>query len=315
MFEKVVIGTIYDMNNTILMLPEISSPMDRYNLSHSTSCTLNYVKIHRNHTPIIRKNASKFALGKELSAALAHHDWNRNIYLRELRKRKKQKLSIRSERRETLQALANEMIALADYSIDSDYLFEVMTNVETLAKNIKQLHIYPSGRKAYDPVTNALKMLEEANLIIILREMDHESKQRKAMRIWLRPEFFYAFGFSESRLRQKVKNLHKYRAKKGLLTEAKNMYKLHIQRLKYSNVADISDKFALKNLLLNIKNTFLSKESISNLEKKPEQSHQSHFEGEGRVVSDDIEAKERALYHLKQIREMLARIPYKVKPK
>ncbi|WP_279525372.1 hypothetical protein [Phocoenobacter uteri] len=53
----------------------------------------------------------------------------------------------------------NELIEYADYSIDSDYLFEVMTNVERLAQNIRQLHIYPSGRKSYDPVIKALRML------------------------------------------------------------------------------------------------------------------------------------------------------------
>lgn len=270
-----------------------------------------FVRIHRNHVPIVRKNAIKFALGKEISAALNCHDWNKNVYLRELRKRKKQKLSIRSERRETLQALANELIAYTDYSIDSDYLFEVMTNVETLAKNIRQLHIYPSGRKAYDPVTNALKMLEEANLLIILRELDYETKQRKAMRIWLKPEFFYAFGFTQARLRQKIKNLHKYRAKKGLLIDSKNIYKTHVQRLKYSNVADISEKYALKNLLLKIKNNFLSKESIANLEKKPEKNNSIFWDNkiEQPKTKTDIQLA------LAYISEMRAILNSKLKPK
>ncbi|HDR0678648.1 TPA: hypothetical protein QBZ85_001929 [Pasteurella multocida] len=269
-------------------------------------------KVHRNHIPVIRKNAIKFALGKEISAALNHHNWNKNIYLRDLRKRKKQKLSIRSERRETLQALAYELIAFADYSIDSDYLFEVMTNVETLARNIRQLHVYPSGRKSYDPVTKALKMLEEANLLIILRELDHETKQRKAMRIWLKPEFFYAFGFTHSRLRQKVKNLHKYRAKKGLLVDAKNIYKSHIQRLKYSNVADISEKYALKNLLLKIKNDFLSKETIFNLEKTPEKSKSVINVKERTRTDEDIQL---ALANIAKLREMLNASSFRLKPK
>ncbi|MFC1098390.1 hypothetical protein ACFGZK_11050 [Pasteurella multocida] len=270
-----------------------------------------FVRIHRNHVPIVRKNAIKFALGKEISAALNCHDWNKNVYLRELRKRKKQKLSIRSERRETLQALANELIAYTDYSIDSDYLFEVMTNVETLAKNIRQLHIYPSGRKAYDPVTNALKMLEEANLLIILRELDYETKQRKAMRIWLKPEFFYAFGFTQARLRQKIKNLHKYRAKKGLLIDSKNIYKTHVQRLKYSNVADISEKYALKNLLLKIKNNFLSKESIANLEKTPEKDNSIFWD----TKVEQPKTKTDVQLALAYISEMRAILNSKLRPK
>lgn len=251
-------------------------------------------------------------MGKEISAALNKHDWNKNEYLKNLRKRKRQKLSIRSERRETLYALAYELIAFADYSIDSDYLFEVMTNVETLAKNIKQLHVYPSGRKAYDPVTNALKMLEEAGLIIILREMDHISKQRKAMRMWLKPEFFYAFGFTEARLRQKIKNLHKYRSKKGLLTSAKNMYKTHVQRLRYSNVADLSDKFSLKNLLLKIKNDFLSQKTISNMEneslnlnQKEDDSNRPNMTISNSNSTNEIENKERIQEWIRKLKDIL----------
>ncbi|HII3761618.1 hypothetical protein ACFGWE_10660 [Pasteurella multocida] len=297
-----MINSISTTTSTLEVVP----PKDNIPLQYNDFLP---TRVHRNHIPVIRKNAIKFALGKEISAALNCHNWNKNRYLRDLRKRKKQKLSIRSERRETLQALAYELIAFADYSIDSDYLFEVMTNVETLAKNIRQLHVYPSGRKSYDPVTKALRMLEEANLLIILRELDHETKQRKAMRIWLKPEFFYAFGFTHSRLRQKVKNLHKYRAKNGLLVEAKNIYKSHVQRLKYSNVADISEKYALKNLLLKIKNDFLSKETISNLEKTPEKSKS--------VISvkrtdEDIQL---ALANIAKLREMLNASSFRLKPK
>lgn len=64
-------------------------------------------------------------------------------------------------------------------------------------------------------------MLEQAGLIIILREMDHETKQRKAMRIWLKPEFFYSLGYTQEKLRLLVKNLHKYRVKKGILIKQK----------------------------------------------------------------------------------------------
>ncbi|MFC1185407.1 hypothetical protein ACFGXE_10665 [Pasteurella multocida] len=290
---------------------EIAIPKDNIHLQNNDFLPK---RVHRNHIPVIRKNAIKFALGKEISAALNCHDWNKNRYLRDLRRYKKQKLSIRSERRETLQALAYELIAFADYSIDSDYLFEVMTNVETLAKNIRQLHVYPSGRKAYDPVTKALRMLEEANLLIILRELDHETKQRKAMRIWLKPEFFYAFGFTQSRLRQKIKNLHKYRVKKDLLVQAKNIYKNHIQKLKYSNVADISEKYALKNLLLKIKNDFLSKETISNLEKTPEKS-KPVVGVEERNQARTYEDIQLALANVAKLREMLNATSFRLKPK
>lgn len=266
-------------------------------------------KSHRNHTPKKRAGLIKFAIGKQLSATLDKHDWNRNQWLRELRIRQKKRLSIRSERRETLHALCYELINYADYCIDSDYLFEVMTNVETLAKNIRQLHIYPNGRRTYDPVLKALIMLEQAGLIIILREMDHETKQRKAMRIWLKPEFFYSLGYTQAKLRLLVKNLHKYRVKKGLLEKAKNLYKNHVLRLKYSNVSDISNKFALKNLLLKIKKDFLSEDISKALAKIKENSHsqtklyESSFEYNISPISE--EQRERNIKYLQIIRDFL----------
>lgn len=265
-------------------------------------------KLHRNHLPVKRVGLIKFAIGKQLSATLDKHDWNRNQWLKELRKHQKKRLSIRSERRETLYALCYELINYADYSIDSDYLFEVMTNVETLAKNIKQLHIYPSGRKTYDPVLKALIMLEQAGLIIILREMDHETKQRKAMRIWLKPEFFYSLGYTQAKLRLLVKNLHKYRVKKGLLDQAKSLYKNHILRLKYSNVADISNKFALKNLLLKVKNDFLSEDLNKTLKKAKKisletKANLSSFEYNISPISE--EQRERNIRYIQNLRAIL----------
>lgn len=264
-------------------------------------------KLHRNHSPKKRAGLIKFAIGKQLSATLDKHDWNRNRWLRELRIRQKKRLSIRSERRETLYALCYELINYTDYCVDSDYLFEVMTNVETLAKNIRQLHIYPSGRKTYDPVLKALIMLEQAGLIIILREMDHETKQRKAMRIWLKPEFFYSLGYTQEKLRLLVKNLHKYRVKKGILDKAKNLYKNHVLRLKYSNVADISDKFALKNLLLNIKKNFLSKDISKALAKVKESSKMKSFEfsSEYDISPMSEEQRERNIRHIQIIKDFL----------
>lgn len=282
--------------------------------SYPTSSTQNFdkelfSKLHRNHTPKKRAGLIKFAIGKQLSATLDKHDWNRNQWLKALRMKQKKRLSIRSERRETLYALSYELINYADYCIDSDYLFEVMTNVETLAKNIRQLHIYPSGRKTYDPVLRALIMLEQAGLIIILREMDHETKQRKAMRIWLKPEFFYSLGYTQTKLRLLVKNLHKYRVKKGVLDKAKNLYKNHVLRLKYSNVADISDKFALKNLLLNIKKTFLSEDVSKVLAKvkvcnsKTMKPYESSFEYDISPISE--EQRERNIKHIQMLKEIL----------
>ncbi|MGJ3351764.1 hypothetical protein AAZR23_20075 [Morganella sp. Je.2.23] len=124
-----------------------------------------------------------------------------------------------------------------------------MCPVETLAAQCGQLHQYENGRKSYDPVLHALHDWEAANLIIIHRDFDREAKQYKAMRIWLRPEFFAGLGFDLAALRDIVTRFRRWMERKGLREEYQKRYARHVLRLSRSNVASLDNRHALKNLL------------------------------------------------------------------
>ncbi|MGJ7244626.1 hypothetical protein ABMZ73_18860 [Morganella morganii] len=210
---------------------------------------VNTHKIHRHYVPVFQGKLPAIAAVRRFSAALSRHDWNRNPHIYNLRCERNQRVSVRSERRETWYALALAMIANADYNPDSEALFEVMCPVETLAAQCGQLHRYENGRKSYDPVLHALHDWEAAELIIIHRDFDREAKQYKAMRIWLRPEFFAGLGFGLTALRDIVTRFRRWMERKGLREEYQKRYARHVLRLSRSNVASLDNRHALKNLL------------------------------------------------------------------
>ncbi|SPX81838.1 hypothetical protein RN616_19955 (plasmid) [Morganella morganii] len=225
-------------------------------------------KIHRHYQPVFKGKLPAIAAVRRFSAALSRHDWNRNPHIYNLRCERNQRVSVRSERRETWYALALAMIANADYNPDSEALFEVMCPVETLAAQCGQLHQYENGRKSYDPVLHALHDWEAANLIIIHRDFDREAKQYKAMRIWLRPEFFAGLGFGLAALRDIVTRFRRWMERKGLREEYQKRYARHVLRLSRSNVASLDNRHALKNLLKKLRRLVTGDDEALAREKK-----------------------------------------------
>ncbi|MEM8081877.1 RepA family replication protein [Morganella morganii] len=226
------------------------------------------IKTHRHYVPVFKGTLPDIAAVRRFSAALSRHDWNRNPHIYQLRCERNQRVSVRSERRETWYALALAMIANADYNPDSEALFEVMCPVETLASQCGQLHLYESGRKSYDPILHALHDWESANLIIIHRDFDREAKQYKAMRIWLRPEFFAGLGFSLVALRDIVTRFRRWMERKGLREEYQKRYARHVLRLSRSNVASLDNRHALKNLLKKLRHLVTGDDETLEREKK-----------------------------------------------
>ncbi|HCR3333842.1 TPA: hypothetical protein ON523_003617 [Morganella morganii] len=230
--------------------------------------TVNAQKTHRHYQPVFKGKLPAIAAVRRFSAALSRHDWNRNPHIHNLRCERNQRVSVRSERRETWYALALAMIANADYNPDSEALFEVMCPVETLAAQCGQLHQYENGRKSYDPVLHALHDWEAANLIIIHRDFDREAKQHKAMRIWLRPEFFAGLGFGLAALRDIVTRFRGWMERKGLREEYQKRYARHVLRLSRSNVASLDNRHALKNLLKKLRRLVTGDDEALAREKK-----------------------------------------------
>ncbi len=225
-------------------------------------------KIHRHHTPTFSGTVPRCVAAKRFAAALKVHSWNRNRALVRQRQDSGRRISIRSERRQTLDALAMALIAYCDYSPESDYLFEVFASVEQLASVTGQRHLCDSGRVTYDPTLNALKQLADAQLIIVQHGHDPDTRQQKAMRIWLRPEFFQSIGFTLLEVRQMLRNFRKYMERTGYRETAKSRYAEHVMRIARSNVASIDDRHALKALLKKLKYLVLG-----DAEKEAEKRH------------------------------------------
>ncbi|WP_446471524.1 RepA family replication protein [Xenorhabdus stockiae] len=225
----------------------------------------NKTKIHRHYTPKYTGSLPDIVLVRRLAGALKVHDWNRNSFLHKLRCDRNQRVSIRSERRETFSELALALIAYADYNPNNEYLFEVMCSVEKLAELCGQLFHYENGRKSYDPILHALHDWRDSELIVIHEDFDHEAKQHKAMRIWIRPEFFMGLGFTLSEVRDILKRFRLWMEKKGLRKSYDQIYAQHVLRLARSNVASLDNKHSLKNLLKKLKRLVIgSDEELEN---------------------------------------------------
>ncbi|HHR5914070.1 TPA: RepA family replication protein [Providencia alcalifaciens] len=236
-------------------------------LPHSaTICSVG--KIHRHYAPKFLGSLPKLVPVRRFAAALKRHDWNRNPHIYQLRYARQQRISVRSERRETFDALALAMVAYADYNPESEALFEVMCSVEKLAELCGQLYRYDSGRKSYDPILHALRDWEQANLIIIDRDFDIEARQYKAMRIWIRPEFFHGLGFSKHELRDVVTRFSRWMEKHGLKESYQKRYAQHVLRLARANVASLDDKHKLRNLLNKLKTLVIGEDAALKQEKK-----------------------------------------------
>lgn len=240
--------------------------MDNTDASPSNYCFSR--KIHRHYAPRFLGHLPQLVPVRRFAAALKRHDWNRNPHIYQLRYSRKQRISVRSERRETFDALAMAMIAYADYNPESDALFEVMCSVEKLAELCGQLYRYDSGRKSYDPILHALRDWEQANLIIIDRDFDIEAKQYKAMRIWIRPEFFHGLGFSKQELREVVTRFSCWMEKRGLKESYQKRYAQHVLRLARANVASLDNKHKLRNLLNKLKTLVIGEDEALKQEKK-----------------------------------------------
>jgi hypothetical protein len=230
--------------------------------------------IHRHCIPEFVGKIPESVAARRFSAALEKHDWNRNRHIYKLRCERNQRVSVRSERREVFDSLGLALFSMCDYNADSEFLFEVMCGTHDLARATSLLYRTPTGRLTYDPILNALNDWEKAGLIIIVRGQDPETKQNKAMRIFLKPEFFEGLGFTVDELRKILVDYRRWAEKNGLRETAKKRYAAHITRIARSNVASLDDKYSLKKLLLRIKRHVLGvnedegKKLISDLEKK-----------------------------------------------
>lgn len=220
---------------------------------------------HRNKVPVFMQNFQQkdYAYTTWFFLQLCEtHNFNKNAFLNALRLAKGERECIRCERREVLSVLVPTLISYCDLSPASPYLFEVRANVEHIAKMCNQAYVSwdekaGKSRVRYDTVRGALEMLENAELITILREYDKKGRKHKAMRIWLNVEFFLMFGISEKQLRQLVIDFHKYQFINNRLEQTFKNHQKHLDKLETKGVADIQKNHSLRNLLIKNRRNFL----------------------------------------------------------
>lgn len=247
----------------------------------------------RRYEPCFDVPMPNHPIARRLDAILSEHSWSRNRFMRKLRllgatvqcyKRKDgswktknippRRLSIRSEREQTLHALSRAMIFRADYDPDAPFLFEVKANVEELAKMIGQLHQYQPGydgaegqyrhgRTAYDPVLGALEDMEAADLIVLVREFDSQTKTHKAMRIFFKPNFFRGFGLTMEDTRTMLSRVRKWRVKNDLEKSAQKKRQSEYIRQKEQQRLATLERPSLRNMLARYKREFLGENKAS----------------------------------------------------
>jgi hypothetical protein len=230
-------------------------------------------KTHRNHQPVYNGKTPR-GMAAKVVACFRQHDWRRNKDLIELRRvgytpftrefdpnfvPKPMRITPRSESREALTSLSLVLAANCDYSPDSDYLFETMLPVEEIARRMNALHVYDNGRKAYDVLLHALRVMEQLDYVVVHRDRDADSGQNKPMRIFLTDKCFTSRGISVENVREW---LHKYRQwaiASGLAESMQEKYQRHLLKMARMGI-NIDRHHSLKNRLKQIKRWVVSPE-------------------------------------------------------
>lgn len=239
----------------------------------SNSLRKGQTKAHRNHQPEYTGKTPR-GMASKVVACIRHHDWCCNNDLIALRQKgytpynrmfdrtfrpKPMRVTARSESREALSALSLVLAANCDYSPDSEYMFEIMLPVEEMARRMGVLHVYESGRKAYDVLLNALRVLEQLDYVVVHRDRDADSGQNKPMRIFLTESFFTSRGMSVEDIRTW---LHKYRqwaVASGIAESMRDKYARHQLKMARLGIS-IDGHHSLKNRLKQIKRWVVSPE-------------------------------------------------------
>lgn len=224
-------------------------------------------KIHKEFTPKNVSNTIKFSIGRQLIAPLSKHDFNHNPYIRKVRKMKKQRLNLRDELEEMCKTVFPAFVKHCEYSIYAECLFEVKAPLKQLAMELGIL----TKNDRYDRLNRLIDMMQEAGLIVVMHEFDKERYKQKAVRIFLLPDFFYSLGHTEESLKRMVAATNLHLIKKGSKDSLIQRAKIHEERLKDLNVADMqansknAEKYAL---LKRVKADFLNDKAFHSLNNK-----------------------------------------------
>lgn len=230
-------------------------------------------KVHRHHQPVFNGKTPR-GMAAKVVACFQGHDWRRNADLIALRQQgyvpysrlhdrtfipRPMRITPRSESREALTALSLVLAANCDYNPDSEYMFEVMVPVEELARRMGVLHLYDNGRKAYDVLLHALRVLEQLDYVVVHRDFDRDSGQYKPMRLFLTDKCFTSRGISVERVREWLHKFRQWAIASGVAESLNDKYARHQMKMARLGIT-LEKHHSLKNRLKRIKRWVVSPE-------------------------------------------------------
>ncbi len=220
-------------------------------------------KIHRRYVPKLNCRIPKGIASKFISR-ISNHNWHYNNDLINFRRKLGIRIHARSELCETLTVLSSVLIAYCNYSLYSEYLFEIRAPFEIISFSMNMLHIYNNGRKSYDPPLHALHVLEKLKYLIILRDKNPDTGQYKPLRIWLTKRFFTSRGISLNELRFNLNNYENWVVRNNLTNNLLILKNRHLLKMRVIGI-DLLKFPSLRYLLIKIKREILGKDFINKI--------------------------------------------------
>ena len=121
------------------------------------------------------------------------------------------------------------------------------------------LHVYENGRKAYDVLLHALRVLEQLDYVVIHRDRDADSGQNKPMRIFLTDKCFTSRGIRVENIREWLHQYRQWAISRGLAETLREKYERHLLKMARLGIS-MERQHSLKNRLRQIKRWVVSPE-------------------------------------------------------
>lgn len=220
-------------------------------------------KIHRRYTPKIMCNIPRGIIWKLINK-INKHDWHYNYDLIKLRRKLKMRIHARSELCESLTVLSSTLLIYCNYTLYSNYIFEIKAPFEIIAHSMNMLHIYNNGRKSYDPALNALRVLEKLKYIIVLRGKNPDTGHNKPLRIWLTKKFFTSRNITIGELRFYLNKYEKWVVKNNLTSNLLKFNNKHLLKMRVIGI-DLLRKPSLRSLLIKERKLILGNKFINKI--------------------------------------------------
>lgn len=194
---------------------------------------------------------------KRLHAAVDNHTLSLNGFFQQAREKLgyAKNIWVRGDFERSMKSVLKAIFDNADYTLNADYLFELVIHRNVLAKKCNAIRIYHERRQNKhssghvrrfncSSVDRILLLLEKMGAIVIVKEND--KKYQKAARIFLTRRFFTMLSFRPEEAFDCLKKRWESMAPSTRKKHMRN-YSIYQQRVQaHSNISKIKNKFKTK---------------------------------------------------------------------